>query len=331
MEPIAIMGFSFKLPGEIKDELSLWEVLEQRNNLMTGWPPERLAIDALHAGGTTLQNKLPGRGAHFVSENPAVFDAPFFSITPAEAAAMDPQPRWALETAYHALETGIPIEKLRGSRTSVFAASSSDEPLTISPKDNLTISRTSGTGNSRAILANRISWYFDLVGPSVFIDTACSASLVALDLACQSLRAGESTAALVLGSSILLTPESTISLANMGFLSPDSLCYSFDHRANGFARGEGIVVLVIKLVSVAIQDGDMIRALVRSSGSNQDGHTPTLNQPNPASQEDLIRDVYRKAGLDPSRTRYVETHEEPLYVYVTTGCGHEQRLKSRCP
>ncbi|KAF2964726.1 hypothetical protein GQX73_g8837 [Xylaria multiplex] len=303
MEAIAIVGLSFRLPQGILDEDGLWDVLREGKNLSSEWPSNRLAINAHHDRG------LPARGAHFMHGDPGAFDAPFFSMTPAEATAMDPQQRWALETAYHAFEnTGTPIESLRGSHTAVFGAVSSDDYLAIAYKDPHTMPRTIATGTSRASFANRISWYFDLQGPSLNIDTACSSSVVALDLACQSLRSGEASAALVLASNALLTAEGSLALANMGFLSPDSRCYSFDHRANGFARGEGIVALVVKPLSRAIQGGDRIRALIRATGVNQDGHTPTLTQPSPRSQAALIRDVYRKAGLDPSETRYVEAH-----------------------
>ncbi|KAI1116621.1 hypothetical protein F5Y14DRAFT_49656 [Nemania sp. NC0429] len=309
MDAIAIVGLSFRLPQGVLDEDGLWDVLREGKNLTSEWPSNRLAINAHHDHGVKQQNKLPARGAHFLHGDPGAFDAPFFSMTPAEAAAMDPQQRWALETAYHAFEnTGTPIESLRGSHTAVFVGVSGDDYLAMAYKDPHTLPRTLVTGTSRASFANRISWYFDLLGPSLSIDTACSSSLVALDLACQSLRSGEASAALVLSSNALLTAEASLALANMGFLSPDSRCYSFDQRANGFARGEGIIALVLKPLSRAIQDGDRIRALIRATGVNQDGHTPTLTQPSPKSQAALIRDVYRKAGLDLSETRYVEAH-----------------------
>lgn len=162
------------------------------------------------------------------------------------------------------------------------------------------------------MLPNRISWHFHLLGPSVFVDTACSGSMVALDLACQALRNGDATTALVFGTSVLLTPETSVSLGNMGFLSPDGVCYSFDHRANGYGRGEGILAVVIKPLSQALRDGDTIRAVIRSTGSNQDGHTPTVTQPSPEAQERLIRHVYQKAGLDLGLTCYVEAHGKPF-------------------
>ncbi|KAI0142269.1 hypothetical protein GGR57DRAFT_508814 [Xylariaceae sp. FL1272] len=339
MEVIAIVGLSFRLPQGTLDEDRLWGVLREGQNLSSEWPSSRLAINAHHDGGVKQQNKA------CKDEKPTLVQPHRTGFNK----VLDPQQRWALETAYHAFEnTGTPIESLRGSQTAVFGAVSSDDYLAIALKDPHTMPRTLATGTSRASFANRISWYFDLQGPSITIDTACSSSVVALDLACQSLRSGEASAALVLASNALLTAEGALALANMGFLSPDSRCYSFDHRANGFARGEGIIALVVKPLSRAIQDGDRIRAIIRGTGVNQDGHTPTLTQPSPSSQAALIRDVYRKAGLDPSETRYVEAHgtgtqtgdpleiegigsvfseyrsaEEPLYVTsVKANIGH---------
>ncbi|OTA94157.1 hypothetical protein M434DRAFT_394918 [Hypoxylon sp. CO27-5] len=308
MEPIAVVGFSFKLPGDVLDETSFWNMIHTRANHMTAWPDTRITIDSFY-DSRGLQNKLPTRGAHFLKQDPSVFDAPFFSITPVEAAAMDPQQRWALETSYHAFENaGIPLESIRGSQTAVYAASISNDYPSITHKDPCNIPRAAATGQAPSLLANRISWYFNLLGPSVFVDTACSGSMVGLDLACQALRGGEASTALIFGSSLLVSPESMLVLGNLSFLSPDGLSYSFDHRANGYARGEGIVALVVRPLSEAIKNGDMIRAIIRSTGSNQDGRTPAISQPSADAHERLIRRTYQKAGLDPGLTRYVEAH-----------------------
>ncbi|KAI0120848.1 hypothetical protein F4776DRAFT_672631 [Hypoxylon sp. NC0597] len=271
MEPIAVVGFSFKLPGDVLDETSFWNMMYTRANQMTEWPDTRITTDSFYD--------------------------------------MDPQQRWALETSYHAFENaGIPLESLRGSQTAVYAASISNDYSSITHKDLSNIPRTAATGQAPSLLANRISWYYNLLGPSVFVDTACSGSMVGLDLACQALRQGEASTALIFGSSLLVSPESMLVLGNLGFLSPDGLSYSFDHRANGYARGEGIVALVVRPLSEALKNGDMIRAIIRSTGSNQDGRTPAISQPSAAAHERLIRRTYQKAGLDPGLTRYVEAH-----------------------
>ncbi|THV54000.1 hypothetical protein BGAL_0037g00440 [Botrytis galanthina] len=304
MEPFAIIGLSFKLPGEVTDEASFWKILSERKNLSTDWPEDRFTTGSMFNNGESHSH-----GAHFFTEDPGLFDAPFFSITPKEAAAMDPQQRMALEVAYHTFENaGIPVEKLRGSQTAVFGATMSDDYAKMMAKDGDTAPPQAVTGGQLGILPNRISWYFDLRGPSIHLDTACSSSMVAVDMACQAMRSGNAKAALVLGSNLLLSSDSTILLEQGKFLSPNSKCFSFDARANGYARGEGIAALLLKPLHNALRDGDIIRAVVRGTGSNQDGRTPTLTQPSAESQEALIRRVYAQAGLGFEDTRYIEAH-----------------------
>ncbi|KAK7211022.1 hypothetical protein V2G26_018200 [Clonostachys chloroleuca] len=309
MEPIAIIGTSFKLPQSIDDDLALWDLLENARNVMTPWPESRLNLDAFYNPDQSKPNSLYARGGHFMSEDLATFDAPFFSITAKEAAAMDVQQRWLLETSYRAMENaGIPAEKIAGTQTGVFAASVADDYFRMIVKDPEDAPVTSATGMNPSVLANRLSWYFDLKGPSIQMNTACSTSLITLDVACQSLRSGQSSMALVTGSNVLLNVECSLHLSSMNFLSPDSVCYSFDHRANGYGRGEGFVVMLLKRLSDAIRDGDMIRAVIRGTGQNQDGHTPSLSQPNGLAQESLIKRVYEDCNLDFGLTHYVEAH-----------------------
>ncbi|KAI0848452.1 polyketide synthase PksD [Daldinia vernicosa] len=309
MEPIAITGFSFKLPQGAEDESSLWEILKTGRNVMTAWPESRANVEAFYSSDSTLKNVLKSKGAHFLREDPSAFDAPFFSITSKEASSMDPQQRLLLEAAYGALENaGVPLEKVAGTQMGVFSGSMTDDYSRILAKDPDEAPTTTATGSSMSILANRISWYFDLKGPSVQINTACSSSMIAMDLACQSLRSGQSSMALVTGSNVMLSPETSLYLSNMNFISPDGVSYSFDHRANGYGRGEGAIVLVLKNISDALKDGDMIRAVIRATGSNQDGYTPGLTQPSAASQEELVRSVYKSCNLGFESTRYVEAH-----------------------
>ncbi|PVI00072.1 polyketide synthase PksD [Periconia macrospinosa] len=309
MEPIAIVGYAFKLPQGIEDESSLWEVLEQGRSVMTEWPANRVNVNAFSQTHVGRNNTLPSAGAHFLSEDPTVFDAPFFSISSKEAASMDPQQRMLLETSYHALENaGIPVESVAGTETGVFSGSmESDYHRTVS-KDPDEAPNNTATGASVSILSNRLSWYFDLKGPSMQLNTACSSSMIAVDLACQSLRSGQSSMALVTGSNIMLGPELSLYLANMNMLSADGLSYSFDHRANGYSRGEGVIVLVLKTLTTAIRNKDKIRAIIRGTGSNQDGRTPGITQPSSSSQETLIRHVYTSCNIDLKSTRYVEAH-----------------------
>ncbi|PVH93503.1 polyketide synthase PksD [Periconia macrospinosa] len=309
MESIAIIGLSFKLPAGAKDEDGLWSILENGQNVASEWPEERGKIDGHYDSDLSKDNKLYAKEAHFIRDDPAAFDAPFFLITEKEATSMDPQQRLLLETSYRALENaGIPAEKAAGSRTSVFTATMADDYSRILSKDPDTTPRTSITGIEPSMLANRLSWYYDLRGPSVHINTACSSSMVAMDLACQNLRNRQSNMAMVAGCNLIISPEGPLLLSNMNFLSPDGRCYSFDSRANGYARGEGAVVLILKSFSDAIRDNDTIRAVIRGTASNQDGHTPGITQPSAAAQEDLIRKLYQECGLSFQDTRYVEAH-----------------------
>ncbi|KAH7070080.1 hypothetical protein FB567DRAFT_598626 [Paraphoma chrysanthemicola] len=309
MEPIAVIGFAFKLPGGADDEDTLWRMVESGKNVSKDWPSSRINLNSFHDTNPQNHDCLRARGGHFLEDDPAAFDAPFFSITAKEAAGMDPQQRFMLETSYLALENaGIPVSQVSGSQTGLYEASMADDYSQLIYIDPDTAPRSAATGTARAMLANRVSWYFNLLGPSLHIDTACSGSMVALDLACSSLRNGDSSMALVAGSNLMLSPVCSMMLSRMNFLSPDSLCYSFDHRANGYARGEGVIVMVLKRLSDALDSGDTIRAVIRASGTNQDGRTPGLTQPSAAAQESLIRSVYAKANLDFALTRYVEAH-----------------------
>ena len=199
---------------------------------------------------------------------------------------------------------------MSGTSASVFVAAAGAKDYDhITSRDLDSQSKHRATGGGSALFANRISHFFNLHGPSMFIDTACSGSLNALHLACQSLRTGESKLSLVGASSVIATPEAfMIPLSNGGFLSPDGICHSFDSRANGYARGEGFATVVLKTVEQAIEDGDMIRAVIRATGVSSDGRTPSITQPNPQAQADLIRQTYASAGCDLSSTDFFEAH-----------------------
>lgn len=203
---------------------------------------------------------------------------------------------------------GVPVDQLIGSKTSVFCGCFTGDYDLLSNHDIFDHAPNAATGTGRAMLSNRVSWFFDLRGASFTLDTACSSSLYALHSACQSLRLGESQQALVTGSNLVLYPSMMHSLTNMHFLSPDGICHSFDDRANGYARGEAIGGLLLKPLKQAIIDGDTIRAVIRGSGANQDGKTPGITQPSPESQADLIRFTYQEAGLDFKDTGYFEAH-----------------------
>ncbi|PVH93340.1 ketoacyl-synt-domain-containing protein [Periconia macrospinosa] len=309
LEPIAIIGFSSEFGGSATSPDNLWDMLIERRSAMTPWPAERLTWGSFYHPEGSRKETFPIHGAHFVKEPLDVFDAPFFSISSKEASAMDPQHRRMLETSYKAFEnSGIPFNKIYGTKTSVHTGCFSDDWKTSLGKDSDRFPDYHATGTSLAILANRVSWFFNLHGPSVNFDSACSSSMMALDTACQGLRNRDADMALVGGSNLLLSPDVFTSLSSMNFLSPDGVSYSFDERANGYSRGEGTAAIVLKRLSDAINDGDIIRAVIRSTGSNQDGRTPGITQPSQSAQEVLIRETHAKAGLDLGQTRYVEAH-----------------------
>jgi acyl transferase domain-containing protein len=200
------------------------------------------------------------------------------------------------------------MDAVKGTNTSVHVGCFTSDYSTYVWRDSQRIPKYCATGSAQSILSNRLSWLFDLQGISMTIDTACSSSMVALDLACKGLWSHESEMAIVGGANLIFSPELNIALSNMGFLSPDGICYSFDHRANGYARGEGFAVFVLKPLS-KVAKGDTIRALIRSIGTNQDGHTMGgITQPNKDMQAKLIHDTYKKAGLDMSLTAFFEAH-----------------------
>jgi phthiocerol/phenolphthiocerol synthesis type-I polyketide synthase C len=237
------------------------------------------------------------------------FDAAFFGISPREARQMDPQQRLLLETTWEALEdAGLPAAKLAGSGAGVYVGVSSMDYATLRFGDPASGDAYFMTGMTNGIVANRVSYNFDLRGPSFAVDTACSSSLVALDLACSALTSGQAPVAIVGGVNLLAAPYSFIGFCQASMLSPTGRCHAFDARADGYVRAEGAGVVVLKRLRDAIADGDPIRALILATGVNSDGHTMGLSLPSEASQSALLESVYAKSGIDPNRLAFVEAH-----------------------
>ncbi|KAI1819535.1 lovastatin nonaketide synthase [Xylaria intraflava] len=307
--PLAIIGLAFDFPQHLTSDEKFWETLTKGRSTSADFPSDRLNIDAFYHPDGDRPSTLPLRGGHFIAEDLGAFDAPFFSITPSEAACMDPQQRKLLEVSYHALEdAGIPVEKCIGSKTSVYTGCFTNDYLSILQQDYDAEQRHAAVGVAPTMLANRVSWFYNFKGTSLNMDSACSSSLVALHIACQDLRAGSSSMALVGGANMVYHPHFMKIMSDFNFLSPDSQCWSFDKRANGYARGEGVAFVVVKRLDEALRDGNTIRAVIRNTGSNQDGHTPAIMQPSKEAQIDLINDTYRQGGIDMEPTRYFEAH-----------------------
>lgn len=222
---------------------------------------------------------------------------------------MDPQQRIMLEVAYEAFENaGLPLEAIAGSDTSCYVGNFTADYREMTFRDMDTATRYSLSGTGTEIISNRISWFYDLRGPSFTLGTACSSSLVALHQGCQSVHTGESSVALVGGCNLLLNSDMFQALSNQQFLADDGRCKSFDSKGNGYGRGEGFAVVLLKRVIDAVRDGDPIRAVIRGTGVNQDGRTKGMTVPSTDAQAALIRSVYKKAGLEFSDTNYFEAH-----------------------
>ncbi len=261
------------------------------------------------AGTTRSSRTRRSPGAADSSRRVDRFDADFFGISPREAALIDPQHRLLLETAWEALEDGGQVpERLAGTPVGVFVGISTNDYAQLQAMRGGASDGYRITGNAASIAANRISHHFDFRGPSLAIDTACSSSLVAVHLACRSLRDGECELALAGGVNLILLREVFASFARAGFLSPDGRCKTFDAGADGYVRGEGAGMVVLKPLSRALADGDPIYAVIRGGAVNQDGRTNGLTAPSRSAQEAVLRAAYRQAGVSPGQVDYIEAH-----------------------
>ncbi|KAI0973103.1 hypothetical protein F4678DRAFT_478311 [Xylaria arbuscula] len=310
-EPIAIIGSSCRFSGNANSPSALWNLLTHPRDLSRSPPADRFDLDGFYHADAEHHGTTNVRGSYFLEDDIRSFDASFFNITPKEAEAIDPQHRILLETIYEALESaGLTIQELQGSSTSVYVGLMIRDFMDVQARDPDYFSQYMVTGTSSALNANRISYFFDWKGPSLTIDTACSSSLVAIHQAVLGLRAGESRMACVSGSNLLLGPELFISAANMHMLS--SRCRMWDVSAEGYARGDGFGTIMLKSLSNAIRDGDHVQAIIRETGVNSDGRTMGITMPSSEAQAALIRETYRKAGLEPTkesdRCQYFEAH-----------------------
>ncbi|KAF1829904.1 ketoacyl-synt-domain-containing protein [Decorospora gaudefroyi] len=309
IEPIAIVGAACRFPGGATTLEKLWNILYNKRCVVSDVPTQRFDVNGWYHPDPNRKGSVNTKKGFFLQEDVSLFDAAFFAITSKEAAAMDPMCRLLLEVAYEAFENaGHSLETLSGSSTAVFTGCMTDDYEMLSTHDTLNLGKNAASGVSRSMLSNRLSWFFDLRGPSLTLDTACSSSLYALHLACQSLRLGESNMGLVTGVNLILHPNITQRLTAMRMTSPDGMSHSFDSRANGYGRGEAVGALIVKRLADALKDGDTIRAVIRGSGANQDGHTPGITMPNAEAQAQLIRTTYEKAALDLNDTAYFEAH-----------------------
>ncbi|MFE7740875.1 SDR family NAD(P)-dependent oxidoreductase [Nocardia sp. NPDC057455] len=302
-EPIAIVGIGCRFPGGAETPQQYWELLSSGRAAIVEAPEHRW----------TIADSAPRRArrrAGLLTGPIDAIDAEFLGIAPREAASMDPQQRLALEVAWEAMEDAALVpDSPAAARTGVFLGVSWQEyQRTITPDWVSSVDAHTLTGTMSSIVAGRVSYVLGLRGPAVAIDTACSSSLVAVHQACRSLRTGECDVALAGGVNLLQSELTSEALARMGALSPDGHCRPFDARANGYVRGEGAGVVVLKTLSRAIADGDAIRALIRGSSVNHDGRSMGLTAPNPTAQRELLHAALADAGCTADQIGYVETH-----------------------
>ncbi|WP_046316733.1 type I polyketide synthase [Mycobacterium sp. UM_Kg1] len=310
MIDVAIVGIGCRLPGKVSDPNQLWEFLLSRGSGIVEVPADRWKLDRYYDPEPDMPGRMYVRSGGFLQESLWDFDPEFFGVAPREASIMDPQQRLLLEVSQEAMDDAGVSGRVAGRPVGVYVGAFTADNMTIrrQPLTRTAINSHTATAGSFTMLSNRISYVYDLRGPSMTIDTACSSSLVALHEATQAIARGEIELALVGGGNAMLTPETFIEMCKGRFLSADGQCKTFDAAADGYARGEGAGIIVLKPLADATRDQDRVYAVIRATGVNQDGRTSGITVPNPQAQADLIRRVTAQAGLRPEQIGYLEAH-----------------------
>ncbi|WP_103071996.1 type I polyketide synthase [Aquimarina sediminis] len=310
-KPIAIVGIGCRFPGLSSSPEKFWEMLVKETDTIVNVPSERWDNRRFYDDDDAKPGKIRAKQGGFLKERVEEFDPLFFGISPREAESIDPQERMLLEVAYEAMEdAGIPLEELKGSKTGVFIGGFTFDNyiLQVSKGNRELINSHTATGVTMTMLSNRLSYTYDLKGPSLSIDTACSSSLVATHYACQSIWNEESSMALVGGVNVMMKPENSILMSKGKFLSKHSRCKAFDSDAGGYVRGEGAGMVLLKPLEEALKDNDRVYAVINGTGANQDGQTNGITVPNGESQKELIRKIYKEHNIDRKDIHYVEAH-----------------------
>lgn len=309
-EPIAIVGMGCRFPGGIEEPAALERLLLERGSAIQTVSPDRWDPEAFFHPDFHKPGAIHARRAGLMTAVDE-FDAAFFGISPTEAKRMDPQQRHVLESCFRAIEdAGVPLEHIAGRDVAVIIGAGTSDYATLvrGPTERTNLGGTSNPGSALSIVSNRVSYLFDLRGPSFTVDTACSSSLTALHYACAAIWNGDATAALAGGANSILSPEVTMGFSKGGYLSPDGECRAFSDDANGYVRSEGAAAVMLKPLSAALADRDRIYALIRGTWVNQDGRTSGMTVPNIEAQESLLRNALDRAAVDPARVAYVEAH-----------------------
>lgn len=324
-EPLAIVGMSCRFPAGADDTDAFWDLLARGEDAAVEVPEDRWALRRYYHPDPAVPGATPVTRGGFLRGPIDRFDAEFFGISPREAGRLDPQQRLLLELTWEAFEDGgLVPERLAGTNTGVFVGGFllDSQQLQLAEENRHLIDTHTSTGTTFTLLGARLAWTFDLRGPCVSMDTACSSSLVALHYACTSIWAGDCTASVVAGVNLMFSPHVFLSVSKAGLLAPDGRCKAFDERADGYARGEGAGVVVLKPLSVATRDGDPIHAVIRSTAVNQDGRTQAgVTVPSREAQEAALRAACERAGIRARDVTYVEAHGTGTAVGDPTEAG----------
>ena len=309
-EPIAIVGMGCRYPGGVRTPDEFWELLSSGRDILRDIPGERWDVNAHYDPEMTVPGKMYVRQGYYIDDIDQ-FDPQFFGLSPREAESLDPQQRLVMEVSWETLENaGIAPSILQGGKTGVFVGQYWDDYSSqrIFSTDNRQIDRYAQLSSLRGLTAGRICHILDSHGPAIQLDTACSSSSLAVHLACQSLRTGESDLALAGGVSLILAPEHLIGICQMNALSPDGRCKTFDVRADGFGQGEGCGMVALKRLSDARSNGDNVLAVIQGTAVNHDGHARTVTTPSGPAQRAMLQEALDDAGLEPDHIDYIETH-----------------------
>ncbi|WP_112140170.1 type I polyketide synthase [Marinomonas primoryensis] len=308
---VPIVGMACRFPGSANSLNDFWALLSEGRDAICEVPANRWDVDKYYSAPDVQAGKMNTRWGGFIDDVDQ-FDPQFFSISPYEAAEMDPQQRILLETSWRAFEhAGITKEQLKGSNTGVFVGISNGDYLRLKCKkdpDFIDFNAYSGLGNAYSIAANRISYVFDLRGPSIAVDTACSSSLTAIHAAVKSILDGECDTAIAGGINLMLAPDATILLSQFGMMADDGRCKTFDNSANGYVRSEGCGMVVLRRSDIALENKDSILAWILGSWQGQDGRSNGMTSPNPDAQKQLLLNTLSKAQVNPSDVTYIEAH-----------------------
>jgi acyl transferase domain-containing protein/NADPH:quinone reductase-like Zn-dependent oxidoreductase len=307
---IAIVGMGCRFPGNVHGPAEYWRFLTGKGDGIVEVPVDRWDIDRFYDHDPEAPGRMYTRHGGFLASSPWDFDAEFFGIAPREATVMDPQQRLVLEVAWEAFDDAGVAGRIAGRDVGVYVGGfmTDNQVRRHLPSGRTAIDNHTATSGALTMLSNRLSHVLDLRGPSMTIDTACSSSLVAIHEATQALVRGECEVAVAGGVNVMLHPETFVSMCKGRFLAPDGRCKTFDAAADGYGRGEGAGMIVLKPAGAALRDGDRIYAVIRGSGSNQDGRTTGITVPNPDAQYALARRVCTEAGIDPGQISFVEAH-----------------------